>query len=140
MPALEANKAVVRRFIDEVFVAGDPAAVEALIAPDAVFRTYRFGDDPRAGMLAAIERVRAGLSDPQFLVHELVAEGDLVAARLTTAATQTGPFMGLPPSGRRYEIEELHLFRVCDGQVVEHWHQFDQMGLMRQLGAMPGGR
>lgn len=139
MTTLDANKAVVRRFIDEVFVAGDPAAVEALIAPDAVFRTYPFGHDPRAGMLAAIERVRAGLSDVAFTVHELVAEGDLVAVRLTTAASQTGPFMGLPPSGRRYEIEELHLFRVRDGKVVEHWHQFDQMGLMRQLGALPAG-
>ena len=45
--------------------------------------------------------------------------------------------MGMPPSGRRYEIEEIHLFRVRDGQVVEHWHQFDQMGMMRQLGAGP---
>ena len=63
MPSSEANKAVVRRFIDEVFVAGEPAAVDALIAPDAVFHTYPFGDDPRAGMRAAIERVAAGLSD-----------------------------------------------------------------------------
>jgi steroid delta-isomerase-like uncharacterized protein len=139
MASLEVNKAVVRRFIDEVFVGGDPAAVDALIAPDAVFHTYPFGDDPRAGMRAAIERVSAGLSDAVFTVHELVAEGDLVAARLTTAATQTGPFMGMPPSGRRYEIEELHLFRIRDGQVVEHWHQFDQMGMMRQLGVSPTG-
>jgi steroid delta-isomerase-like uncharacterized protein len=139
MANLEANKAVVRRFIDEVFVAGDPAAADALIAPDAVFHTYPFGDDPRAGMRAAIERVSEGLSDSVFTVHELVAEGDLVCARLTAAATQTGPFMGMPPTGRRYEIEEFHQFRIRDGQVVEHWHQFDQMGMMRQLGVAPAG-
>ena len=138
MASPEENKAVVRRFIDEVFGAGSAAAVDELIAPDAVFHTYPFGDDPRTGMRAAIERVSKGLSDSVFTVREVVAEGDLVSVRLTSAATQSGPFMGMPPTGRRYEVEELHLFRVRDGQVVEHWHQFDQLGLMRQLGAGPG--
>jgi len=136
--ALDAEKALVRRFIDEIFVAGSPSSVDELIAPDAVFHTYPFGDDPRAGMRAAIERLSTALSDVVFTVHELIAEGGLVCARLTTSATQTGPFMGLPASGRHYEIEELHLFRVRNGQVVEHWHHFDQMGLMRQLGVGKG--
>ena len=136
--ALDAEKALVRRLIDEIFVAGSPSSVDELIAPDAVFHTYPFGDDPRAGMRAAIERLSTALSDVVFTMHELIAEGDLVCARLTTSATQTGPFMGLPASGRHYEIEELHLFRVRNGQVVEHWHHFDQMGLMRQLGVGKG--
>jgi predicted ester cyclase len=46
--------------------------------------------------------------------------------------------MKMPASGRRYEIGEIHVFRLADGKVVEHWHQFDQMAMMRQLGAMPG--
>ena len=136
---LETEKALVRRFIDEIFVAGDPATVDELIAPHAVFHTYPFGDDPRSGMRAAMERISTALSDVVFTVHELIAEGDLVCARLTTSATQTGPFMGMPATGRHYEIEELHLFRVRDGQVVEHWHHFDQMGLMQQLGAAQSG-
>ncbi|MHB8960152.1 MAG: ester cyclase [Candidatus Limnocylindrales bacterium] len=135
---LETNKAIVRQFIERIFGAGDLAAVDELIAPDAVFHTYRFGADPRAGMRSAIERVSAGLSDGAFTVHELAAEGDLVCARVTSAATQTGTFMGMPPTGRRYEIEELHLFRVRDGKVAEHWHQYDQMGMMRQLGVGQG--
>jgi len=138
MATLESDKAVVRRFIDEIFVGGRLAAVDELIAPDAVFHTFPFGEDPRAGMRDAIERLSAALSDVAFTVNDLVAEDDLVCARLTASATQTGPFMGMPATGRHYEIEELHLFRVRDGQVVEHWHQFDQMGLMRQLGAKQG--
>ena len=140
MPDAEANKAVVRRFIERIFGAGDLAAVDELIAPDAVFHTYRFADDPRAGMRAAIERVSAGLSDGAFTVHRLVAEDDLVCAQVTAAATQSGPFMGMPATGRRYEIDELHLFRVRGGQVVEHWHQYDQLGMMRQLGLAPAPR
>jgi predicted ester cyclase len=46
--------------------------------------------------------------------------------------------MGMPPSGERYEIGEIHIFRVADGRVAEHWHQADFLGMMRQLGAMPG--
>jgi predicted ester cyclase len=45
--------------------------------------------------------------------------------------------MGLPPSGRRYTIAEVHIFRFRDGRLVEHWHQADLLGLMRQLGALP---
>jgi predicted ester cyclase len=62
-----------------------------------------------------------------------------VVVRLTASATHTGEFMGMPPSGRRYTIGEIHIFRVRDGLIVEHWHQFDQLGMMRQLGATPQG-
>ena len=70
-------------------------------------------------------------------IHDVVAEGDRVAVRLTSKATQTGMFMGMPPSGKTYEIEEIHLFRIVDGKVAEHWHQGDFLGMMRQLGALP---
>ena len=46
--------------------------------------------------------------------------------------------MGLAPSAKSYTIGEIHIFRVRDGKVAEHWHQYDQLGMMRQLGAMPG--
>ena len=57
--------------------------------------------------------------------------------RLTSRARQVGPFMGLPPSGKSYEIGEIHIFRIREGKVVEHWHQADFLGMMRQLGALP---
>ncbi len=61
-----------------------------------------------------------------------------MAVRFMAEATQVGEFMGLPPSGKTYRIGEIHIFRIRGGKVTEHWHQFDQLGLMRQLGAMPG--
>jgi nogalonic acid methyl ester cyclase/aklanonic acid methyl ester cyclase len=56
-----------------------------------------------------------------------------VAIRLTASATQTGELMGMPPTGRRYSIGEIHIFRVADGRIAEHRHQLDQVGQMRQL-------
>ena len=135
---LEENKAVVRRFVDEIFVGGSEAAVDELVAEDFVGHTWPSSGDPRGDLKRAMERVAAGLADPAFTIEDMIAEGDRVAVRLTASATQVGPFMGLPPSGRRYTIGEIHVFRVRDGLVVEHWHQFDQLGLMRQLGALPG--
>jgi steroid delta-isomerase-like uncharacterized protein len=93
----------------------------------------------RDGLKQAIERVSQGLEDARMTIDDMIAEGNEVAVRLTSSATQSGPFMGLPPSGKRYEIQEIHWFRLRDGQIAEHWHQADFLGMLRQLGAMPGG-
>jgi len=132
------NKAIVRRFIDEIFIQGRHETVDELLADDFVAHTWPSTGHPRDDLKAAIDRTSGALEDPQFTIHDLIAEGDRVAVRLTSAATQVGQFMGMPPSGKRYSIDEIHIFRLRDGQVVEHWHQLDQMGLMKQLGAMPG--
>jgi steroid delta-isomerase-like uncharacterized protein len=134
------NKTIVRRFVEEIFVNGRHETVDELLADDFVAHTWpSTTGDPKADLKSAIDRAAAGLSNPQFTVDDVIAEGDRVAVRLTTAATHSGPFLGMPASGKRYSIEEIHWFRLRDGKVVEHWHQFDQMGMMKQLGAMPGG-
>ena len=132
----DSNKAVVRSFIQQVFQKGRPEAVDDLVTSDFVSHGLP-GSGPDV-MKQAIERVGLALSDATFDVHDVVAEGDLVAVRLDSTATQSGEFMGMPATGKTYTIEELHLFRISDGRVAEHWHQMDAMGMMQQLGAMPG--
>ncbi|HEY8438281.1 MAG TPA: ester cyclase [Candidatus Limnocylindrales bacterium] len=133
------NKAIVRRFVQEIFVEGRKDTVDELLADDFVAHTWpSTSGDPKRDLKSAIDRAAAGLSDAAFTIEDVIAEGDQVATRLTTAATQTGEFMGMPPTNKRYSIEEIHWFRLRDGKVVEHWHQFDQMGMMKQLGVTPG--
>lgn len=134
---IEDNKALVRRFVAQVFEEGDVSAVDQLVAADFVPHTWPSTGDGRGDLRRAMERVSKGLTGAAFTIDDLIAEGDRVVARLTASATQTGEFMGMPPSGKRYTIAEIHIFRVRGGQIVEHWHQFDQLGLMRQLGAIP---
>ena len=136
---LEENKAMVRRFIDEIFMKGDFDAVDELLTDD--FTPHTWGQMPpgRDGLKDAIERVKSGISDPKMTIEDVIAEGDLVAVRLTSSATHTGEFMGMPATGKTYEIGEIHIFRFRDGQVAEHWHQADFMGMMKQLEAAPGG-
>lgn len=129
------NKAVARRFIDEVFIAGRADAVDDLVTSDFVSHGL-----PGAGpdvMKAAISRVAPALSDATMEIQDVIGEGDRVAVRLMSTAVQSGVFMGMPATGRRYTIEEIHIFRIVDGRVAEHWHQGDMVGMMRQLGAMP---
>jgi len=137
--SLDDNKALVRRFIDEIFVQGRTEAVDELLTDDFVGHTWPSTGHPKDDLKAAIDRTSKALSDPRFMIEDMIGEGDRIVVRLTTEATQNGELMGMPPSGKRYSIGEIHIFRVRDGQVSEHWHQFDQMAMMRQLGAMPGG-
>src|SRR5690348_6041869 len=139
LDTVEQNKAIVRRFVEEIFAAGRKDAVDQLLDDDFVGHTWPSTGHPKDDLKAAIDRVGGGLADSEFTIDDLIGEGDRVAVRLTAAATQVGPFMGMPASGKRYSIQEIHIFRLRDGRVVEHWHQFDQMGMMKQLGAMPGG-
>ena len=127
------NKALVRRFITEIFEQGRPEAVDELCADDFIGHTW--GNADKEGLKAAMARVAQGLADARFTIEDEIGEGDLVAVRLTASARHVGDFMGMPASGRSYEIGEIHIFRVRDGKVSEHWHQFDSASLMKQLGA-----
>lgn len=136
---LEQNKAIVRRFIDEVFLARDFATADELLTDDFTPHTWGATAAGKEGMKQAMERVSAGLSDTKMTIEDVIAEGDRVAVRITSSAVQSGEFMGMAPSGKRYEIGEIHIFRVSDGRIAEHWHQADFMGMMKQLGATSGG-
>jgi steroid delta-isomerase-like uncharacterized protein len=133
----EENKAVVRRFITEIFLEGNLDSVDELLTDDFTPHTWGKVEPGKEAMKAAIERVSKGLSDASMTFEDVIAERDRVAVRLTSHAVQTGEFMGLPPSGKPYTIGEIHIFRLVDGKVAEHWHQADFMGMMRQLGASP---
>lgn len=131
----DANKAIVRRFVQEIFEEGRADAVDELVATDFTSQTFGITADGQATLKAAMTRVHAGLTDVAFTIDDIVAEDDRVAVRLTARATATGDFMGMPAAGRSYEIGEAHFFRVRGGTVVEHWHQYDAAGMMKQLGS-----
>jgi len=127
------NKEIVRRFVDEVFIRLNVAAVDELVADEFQSHSWPSDGNGKSSLKAATARMGDSLSDIQFKVEDLIAEGDRVVARITASARQTGEFMGMPASNRSYEIGEIHIFRLSDGQIAEHWHEMDAMGLMRQL-------
>ena len=136
MMSLNDNKAVARRFIEEVFVKGNAGAVDELAAEDFTPHSWQSVEPGRESLKKAIKRVFAGLSDVSMKIEDVIAEGDKVAVRLTSHAVHDGEFMGIPASGKSYTISETHIFRIEDGKVAEHWRDADMLGLMTQLGAI----
>jgi steroid delta-isomerase-like uncharacterized protein len=123
--------------VEEIFEAGNADAIDELVSDEFVSHTFGITENGPEQLRAAMERVHASLTDVEFTIDDLIAEDDRVVVRLTASATPTGEFMGVPASGKGYTIGEIHIFRIGEGQVVEHWHQHDALGLMRQIGGLP---
>jgi predicted ester cyclase len=130
---LERNKQVARQVIERIFMRQEDAAIDELVGDRFVAHTFGPMPPGREGLREGMRRAGAGVSDARFEIHDMIAEGDRVAVRLTTSARHTGKFMGIEPSGNRYSIDEIHILRIEDGQMVEHWHEFDRAGLLGQL-------
>jgi predicted ester cyclase len=119
------NKELVRRFVKQVFEERRAESVDGLVAADFVSHTWPSANgDSRAYLRQAAERISTLTGEVCFSVEDLIGEGDRVAARLQVRAS-------LGDGG--YEIGEMHIFRVRDGLIVEHWHQYDALGMERQL-------
>ena len=89
------------------------------------------------GHNAIVSLFRRVFPDLQWRIEEMVAEGDRVVARTTMSGTQQGEFFGIPPAGRRVTMSGIHMLRVADGKLIEHWGNNDDPGMMQQLGVLP---
>jgi steroid delta-isomerase-like uncharacterized protein len=134
----EENKAVVRRIYEELWDERRLEVADELIAEDAVnydtgLVPLPFGPEEMKG---TVRMVTAAFPDNRHEVEDLFAEGDQVMARVRLTGTHEGPFMGIPPTGRRIEIAEIHVYRLRDGKAVEHRAGREDLGAMRQLGVI----
>jgi steroid delta-isomerase-like uncharacterized protein len=135
MASLEENKAISRRFIEELMNRGNTGIVDELAAPDVI--NHHLGLPPGG---ESIKRWAAGLRsafpDLAVTIEDMIAEGDRVMARVTVRATHGGTFMGIPPTGQKLEWEAHHVFRIADGKIVERWLLADMFSVMQSLGAI----
>ncbi len=137
----EENKALFRRTYEELLNQGHLAVADELIAPDFINHEAPPGRErgPESMRGLAI-MLRTAFPDLHFTIEELVAEGDVVAGRLTMSGTHEGPLMGMPPTGRSVRQDHMHFVRFREGKAVEHWGVRDDLGMMQQMGAMPEPR
>ena len=134
----EENKAVVRRFMG-VFETGDLSVLDEVLASNYVdhnpFPEQAPGPE---GMKEMLGMMRAIFPDMAVTAEDMIAEGDKVVVRWTGTGTHRGEFMGIPATGNKVTVTGIGIDRLVDGKIVEHWEQFDTMGMMQQLGAIPG--
>ena len=132
-------KLVVTRLADEVLTNGDLETFDEIFADQYVNHNIPVPGVPgtKAGFKQLVQATREAFGDLQVHVQDVVSDGDFVVFHDYVTATSVGEFFGVPPNGQRLEWTEIHFLRVRDGQIVEHWTNFDQLGILRQLGAIP---
>jgi steroid delta-isomerase-like uncharacterized protein len=135
----EQNKAVYRRFMEEVVNQGNLAVVDELVAVDVVEHEELPPGYPqgREGVKQFFAMLRTAFPDLQATIEDLIAEGDKVVGRGTWSGSHRGQFMDIPPTGKRVSFGVMDIGRIADGKIVEHWGQTDMLGLLQQLGVVP---
>jgi len=134
----EANKAVVRRVLEEVWNGKKHDRIDEFYATDFV------NVDPSSPEVKNLEQFKqyiaemnAAFPDQQVTIEDLVAEGDKVAKQWSVKSTHTGNFMGIPPTNKKISLSGITIYRIVDGKVKECVWGYDTYGFMVQLGVIP---
>jgi len=130
------NKALVRRWVEEIWNKGNLSAADELFAANYL---HHDPSSPDFGLGPQSEKQRANLyrgafSDLQLTIDDLVAEGDTVVIRWTARGTHRGELMGVAPTGKPFTITGVSIARITGGKFVEGWVNWDALGLTQQLG------
>lgn len=138
----EANKALARRFFDEVLNQQSAAAANEVMADTYLEHAVApFGQSEPGQVYGPDHAVSAAhwlheqFPDIHMRVEAIIAEGDLVSCRVYTEGTNLGPFNGvIPPTGKHFAGWQDHWFRVEDNRLAEHWPVREDLPMMLQLG------
>ena len=134
----ETNKALLRRFVEELVNQGNMAVAPELVAPDFLELDPFPGQAPgRAGLIESMERLRTAFPDLTWRIEEMVAEGETVASLNSWSGTHRGEFLGMAPTGRRVSISCMIFDTYEDGKLKKSRLMMNVLSLLQQLGAMP---
>jgi len=134
--SIEANKEIVRRY-QEIYNSNQLDRLSEVLSEDLLTPKIMPGiPQGIEGAKVAHQMMVAGFPDYQTVIDELIAEGDKVVARITMAGTNTGTFMGIPPTGKFISFTGIYTARIANGKIVEHWGEEDGVSLLGQLGVL----
>lgn len=134
----EANKEVIRRHYEQGVNKGDIAVATECFAEKYV-NHIPGQSEPQRGISAWEEffrSLRAAFPDLTTTLEHLVGQGDMVAVRHVWRGTHEGYYQSIPPTRRAVTFTGADIYRIVDGKIVEEWSEFDELGLLRQLGAV----
>jgi len=133
---LTENKALVRRYYDEVLTARNRSLLGQLLDPSFVSHVSGGADAGAEAYAAALDATFAAFPDLAATVHDQVAEDDKVVTRWSAIGTHQGDFAGVPASGHAITVTGIHIHRVRRGRLVEHWEELSMLSVLRQLGVL----
>jgi steroid delta-isomerase-like uncharacterized protein len=135
--SVDENKAIARRYFEELWNRGNLAALDELLTADFVIH-YPLAPVPPGpeGAKAHTAPLLKGFPDARHTIEDLVAEGDRVAIRSRWTGTHQNEYRGIPSTGRRVTVNQMTVLRIVDGKIAERWAIPDVLGLMQQLGVV----
>jgi steroid delta-isomerase-like uncharacterized protein len=136
---LGANGDIVRRLISEAWSGQDLHLVDEDVAEDYLEHAPFGLVEGREGYREGVAMFSGAFAPVELDVHDVIEQGERVAARFTFRGRHTGEFLGVPPSGADVVVEGITIVRLEAGQVAEEWLATDLFGLMQQIGAIPQG-
>ena len=122
--SVETNKALLRRYYQEVINQGNLSTIDQLFAPDLV-----------ESFKQAVTMSRTAFPDLHVTIEDQIAEGDRVVTRWTAKGTHKGLFLGVPPTDKLVTVTAIHIHQVTNGRIVKLWEEINLLGVMQQLGA-----
>jgi steroid delta-isomerase-like uncharacterized protein len=139
--AEQRSKAIVQRFLEEVVNQRNPAAAAAVCAPDVAWHAGGLGEArDLGGLQSLLAALLAAFPDLEVEVHDVIAEQNRVATRMTLRGTHLGDFQGVEATGRPIVTPVLGSFRIADGHLAEQWWQSGLLDVLRRLDAIPAAR
>jgi steroid delta-isomerase-like uncharacterized protein len=135
----EQNKAVSRRLVEEVFAAGKLGVADELLDAGFVGHDAAMPDPIRGpnGLKQQASGYREAFPDLELTIEDQIAESEEVATRWTARGTHKGELFGISPTGKQATVDGVTIDRFSGGKIVESWVNWDALGLMQQLGAVP---
>ncbi len=135
----EENKALTRRVFEEIWNQGNLDLADEVIDPNFVDHDSAMPEEVSGieGFKEFVAMYRSSFSDFHIEVEDQVAEGDKVVTRWTGTGTHDGDLGGITPTGKWVEITGVEIARISGGKVAEIWDNYDVMGMMQQIGALP---
>ena len=129
--SINAHKDVITRFITEVWNGNNLHVLDEFLDP--AYYDYTYEPRNRQGLEHTLRIMQAAFPGHQTIIEEIVGEGDTVAVCLTLRGTHTGPFRGLPASGKHFEIGGYRFYKVRDGKITSHRALLDLPSLLQQI-------
>jgi steroid delta-isomerase-like uncharacterized protein len=134
----EQNKALARRWFEDLFSRGDLDTAKEIISADFVDHLTHEDERGLEELKHYVTIYRTAFPGIRDTVEDIVAEADKVVVRWTSRGTHQGEFMGVAPNGRHVTFTGMRLFRIAENEIAESWVNIDARGLQEQLGTVPG--
>jgi steroid delta-isomerase-like uncharacterized protein len=135
----EQNKTISRRSVEEAFNKGNLDVLDELVSPSFVNHDPASPEDIRGvdGFKEFVNTYRSAFPDLRVTIEDQVAEGDKVATRWSARGTQKGELLGMPASNKQATVTGISIDKIEGGKIVESWNNWDTLGMLQQLGAIP---